>query len=123
MVFFYFYAALLASRSPFFRNVLEKRRRNYPEIIQLDEAVIPRIYARAILHAIYTDILDTTLIPNIPQSSLADANALANSERSNLPTHVRHAIDLYQIARFDLVLCFYIFFPDSFRKNKLTRDL
>lgn len=54
--------AVLAARSPFFRSLLARRARTQeerqPTRIVLDEGVIPKRYARVLLHAVYLDQVD-----------------------------------------------------------------
>lgn len=62
------HTSVLASRSPFFRNVIQRHQRRFAEQesgmvntanqkirIVLDESIIPRRFARVILHAMYRD--------------------------------------------------------------------
>ncbi|XP_017304777.1 BTB/POZ domain-containing protein 7-like, partial [Diaphorina citri] len=64
--------AILSARSPFFRNLIQRRSRlgeehserafHIPTRIVLDESVIPKRYAKVLLHAIYLDHVDLGLI-------------------------------------------------------------
>ena len=64
--------SILSARSPFFRNLIQRRTRSgedqteralhIPTRIVLDESVIPKRYARVLLHAVYLDIVDLSLI-------------------------------------------------------------
>lgn len=64
--------AILSARSPFFRNLIQRRTRSgedhteralhIPTRIVLDESVIPKRYARVLLHAVYLDTVDLSLI-------------------------------------------------------------
>ncbi|KAL0164597.1 hypothetical protein M9458_040350, partial [Cirrhinus mrigala] len=63
--------AVLSARSPFFRNLLQRRIRSGEEITErtlqtptriiLDESIIPKKYARVVLHCMYTDAVDLSL--------------------------------------------------------------
>ncbi|TSR99379.1 BTB/POZ domain-containing protein 7 [Bagarius yarrelli] len=55
--------AVLAARSPFFRNLLQRRVRTAeeetaPARIVLNESIIPRKYAGVVLHCMYTDAVE-----------------------------------------------------------------
>lgn len=64
--------AILSARSPFFRNLILRRSKtdedqmerllNIPSKVLLDENVIPSRYAKVLLHAIYLDNVDLSLI-------------------------------------------------------------
>jgi BTB/POZ domain-containing protein 7 len=98
--------AILSARSPFFRSMIQRRLRSFeeqgdraiPTRIVLDETVIPKRYARVLLHAIYLDTVDLSLIirsNSSPQGSLSEAQG--NRQRSN---PLEEAMELYQIGRF-----------------------
>lgn len=106
--------AILSARSPFFRSVIQRRTRNgedhseralhVPTRIVLDETVIPKRYARVLLHAIYLDTVDLTLILRgngcgNSAGSLGEVQALTNTGRTR-PTPLEEAMELYQIGRF-----------------------
>lgn len=107
--------AILSARSPFFRNLIARRTRNMdaeyaeralhvPTRIVLDETVIPKRYARVLLHAIYLDTVDLTLIlrgagaGNAAVGSLGEVHAFAIGRTR--PTPLEEAMELYQIGRF-----------------------
>lgn len=102
--------AILAARSPFFRNLLLRRARSGEEItertlhtptrIVLDESVIPRRYARVLLHAIYMDSVDLSLIVRGSTStcSLSEVQAMV-AGRAHI-THADEAMEIYQIGQF-----------------------
>lgn len=106
--------AILSARSPFFRNLIQRRTRNgeehterglhVPTRIVLDESVIPKRYARVLLHAIYLDTVDLALIlrgngcGNVA-GSLGEVQALTHTGRTR-PTPLEEAMELYQIGRF-----------------------
>lgn len=102
--------AVLAARSPFFRNLLLRRARsgedltefalNTPTRIVLDESVIPRRYARVLLHAIYLDIVDLSLIMRGSASmcSLSEVQAIVAGKGQM--TMVDEAMEMYQIGQF-----------------------
>ncbi|KAL4237497.1 BTB/POZ domain-containing protein 7 [Mactra antiquata] len=102
--------AVLAARSPFFRNVLLRRARsgedvtevtlNTPTRIVLDETVIPRRYARVLLHALYLDIVDLSLIMRGSASmcSLSEVQAIVAGKGQM--TLVDEAMEMYQIGQF-----------------------
>ncbi|EDW78291.1 uncharacterized protein Dwil_GK16251 [Drosophila willistoni] len=106
--------AILSARSPFFRNLIARRTRNIDEYVErslhvptrivLDETVIPKRYARVLLHAIYLDTVDLTLIlrgagSGTSAGSLGEVHALTNTGRVR-PTTLEEAMELYQIGRF-----------------------
>lgn len=106
--------AILSARSPFFRNLIQRRTRNVEEYaeralhvptrIVLDESVIPKRYARVLLHAIYLDTVDLTLIlrgagSGSSAGSLGEVHALTHTGRVR-PTPLEEAMELYQIGRF-----------------------
>ncbi|XP_055914389.1 BTB/POZ domain-containing protein 7 [Eupeodes corollae] len=106
--------AILSARSPFFRNLIQRRTRNVDEYteralhvptrIVLDETVIPKRYARVLLHAIYLDTVDLSLILRGAGSgnsagSLGEVHALTHTGRAR-PTPLEEAMELYQIGRF-----------------------
>lgn len=98
--------AILSARSPFFRSLIQRRSRSgeettervlhIPTRIVLDESVIPKRYARVLLHAIYLDTVDLSLIMRPGGPTLADAEAMTNRGSSAL----EEAMELYQIGRF-----------------------
>ncbi|KAG8222764.1 hypothetical protein J437_LFUL007833 [Ladona fulva] len=98
--------AILSARSPFFRNVMARRRvgvgagatsddpscdsqqqQRGPARIVLDESVIPKRYARVLLHAIYLDTVDLGLILRGANgnggSSINEAHALLSSSSAS----------------------------------------
>lgn len=106
--------AILSARSPFFRNLIQRRTRggdehseralHVPTRIVLDETVIPKRYARVLLHAIYLDTVDLTLILRgngcgNSAGSLGEVQALTHFGRAR-PTPLEEAMELYQIGRF-----------------------
>ncbi|XP_017965969.1 BTB/POZ domain-containing protein 7 [Drosophila navojoa] len=106
--------AILSARSPFFRNLIARRTRNIDEYVErsihvptrivLDETVIPKRYARVLLHAIYLDTVDLALIlrgagTGCSTGSLGEVHALTNTGRVR-PTTLEEAMELYQIGRF-----------------------
>ncbi|XP_030748501.1 BTB/POZ domain-containing protein 7 isoform X2 [Sitophilus oryzae] len=96
--------AVLAARSPFFRSLLARRARNQEERqpirIVLDEGVIPKRYARVLLHAVYLDQVDLSLISRGGcGGGLGEAHALAYTGRAR-PSPLEEAMELYQIGRF-----------------------
>ncbi|RZF39979.1 hypothetical protein LSTR_LSTR002382 [Laodelphax striatellus] len=106
--------AILSARSPFFRNLIQRRTRSgeehteralhIPTRIVLDESVIPKRYARVLLHAIYLDTVDLSLILRgsgcgSSAGSLGEVEALTNTGRAR-PSPLEEAMELYQIGRF-----------------------
>lgn len=102
--------AILSARSPFFRNLLQRRSKSgeehteralhIPTRIVLDETVIPKRYARVLLHAIYLDQVDLSLISRGGcGGGLGEAQALAHTGRAR-PSPLEEAMELYQIGRF-----------------------
>ncbi|EJW88351.1 hypothetical protein WUBG_00737, partial [Wuchereria bancrofti] len=94
--------AVLAARSSYLRSVIEKRILCGEELeIVINEHLFPRIYARIILDAIYTDRLDLNKMPDgcqVSVSSLSEVQAIASGQRHFAP--LRHAIDIFHIAQF-----------------------
>nr|XP_006815499.1 PREDICTED: BTB/POZ domain-containing protein 7-like [Saccoglossus kowalevskii] len=102
--------SILAARSPFFRNLLHRRCRSGEELtertlqqptrIVLDESIIPKRYARVLLHAIYLDVVDLSFVIQDSPSmgSLGEVQAMV-SGRGQL-TRTEEAMEVYQIARF-----------------------
>lgn len=106
--------AILSARSPFFRNMIQRRTRNVdehpervlhvPTRIVLDESVIPKRYARVLLHAIYMDAVDLSLILRGTGcgngvGSLGEVQQLTHTGRTR-PSALEEAMELYQIGRF-----------------------
>lgn len=102
--------AILSARSPFFRNLLQRRSRSgeehteralhIPTRIVLDESVIPKRYARVLLHAIYLDQVDLSLISRGGcGGGLGEAQALTHTGRTR-PSPIEEAMELFQIGRF-----------------------
>ena len=114
--------AILAARSPFFRNVIQRQERRKAETdslnpnqrtkIVLDESIISRRFARVILHVMYRDCLNADLIQLIQAAVCKCSNeanctqtAVMSSSGSNpnvvTPVlMVKEVMDLYEIARF-----------------------
>jgi len=109
--------AILSARSPFFRSMIQRRLRSIeeqndraiPTRIVLDESVIPKRYARVLLHAIYLDTVDLSLIirGGATHGSLSEAqNAGASSSSASSSSNrqrgspLEEAMELYQIGRF-----------------------
>ncbi|XP_075048518.1 BTB/POZ domain-containing protein 7 [Mixophyes fleayi] len=102
--------AILSARSPFFRNLLQRRIRTGEEItdrtlrtptrIILDESIIPKKYAKVILHCMYTDIVDLSYVLHCSPSigSLSEVQALV-AGKPNM-TRAEEAMELYHIALF-----------------------
>ncbi|XP_029114244.1 BTB/POZ domain-containing protein 7 [Scleropages formosus] len=102
--------AVLSARSPFFRNLLQRRIRTGEEMtertlqtptrIVLDESIIPRKYARVILHCMYTDVVDLSYVLRSSPStgSLGEVQALV-AGKANM-TRAEEAMELYHIALF-----------------------
>ena len=70
----------------------------------LDDSVIPKRYAKVLLHAIYLDTVDLSLILRgsgctSSAGSLGEVEALTNTGRSR-PTPLEEVMELYQIGRF-----------------------
>lgn len=106
--------AILSARSPFFRNLIQRRTRtgeehteralHIPTRIVLDESVIPKRYARVLLHAVYLDTVDLSLILRgngcgASSGSLGEVQALTHMGRVR-PSPLEEAMELYQIGRF-----------------------
>ena len=103
--------AILAARSPFFRNLIIRRARSGEELteralhtksrIVLDETVISRRYARVLLNAIYQDCVDLSCIVRGSSSmcSLSEVQAMVSSGKCQM-TMVDEAMEIYQIGQF-----------------------
>ncbi len=103
--------AILSARSPFFRNLLQRRIRTGEEMtertlqtptrIVLDESIIPRKYVQVILHCMYTDVVELGLVlrgsPSV--GSLGEVQALVSGGRG-ASTRTEEAMELYHIALF-----------------------
>ncbi|XP_064602149.1 LOW QUALITY PROTEIN: BTB/POZ domain-containing protein 7-like [Liolophura sinensis] len=102
--------AVLAARSPFFRNLLLRRARSGEEItertlqaptrIVLDESVIPRQYARVLLHAVYLDSIDLSCIVRGSTSMCSLSEVQAMVAGKGHMTHADEAMEIYQIGQF-----------------------
>ena len=117
--------AILAARSPFFRNVIQRQERRKAETdplnsnqrtkIVLDESIISRRFARVILHVMYRDCLTADLIQLLQSAVCKCSNelnatqnsvtAIANSSSNNSSAvsavvMVKEVMDLYEISRF-----------------------
>ena len=101
--------AIISARSPFFRNLLQRRIRTGEEItdrtlrtptrIILDESIIPKKYAKVILRCMYTDLVDLAALPCSPsEGSLSEVQALVAGKPSM--TRAEEAMELYHIALF-----------------------
>ena len=102
--------AILAARSPFFRNVILRRARSGEELTEhtlssptciiLDESVIPRRYARVLLNAIYLDTVNLSLIirSSVSLCSLSEVQAMV-AGKSHMTT-TDEAMEIYQIGQF-----------------------
>ncbi|XP_029983499.1 BTB/POZ domain-containing protein 7 isoform X2 [Sphaeramia orbicularis] len=103
--------AILSARSPFFRNLLQRRIRTGEEMtertlqtptrIVLDESIIPRKYVQVILHCMYTDVVELGLVLRGSPSagSLGEVQALVSGGRG-ANTRTEEAMELYHIALF-----------------------
>ena len=100
--------AILAARSLFFRNLLLRRAhlgddhsdRTSMTMIVLDEEVILRKYARVLLHSLYLDSVDLSLIMRGSTSmcSLSEVQAIVAGKGQM--TLVDEAMEIYQIGQF-----------------------
>ncbi|XP_066982557.1 BTB/POZ domain-containing protein 7 isoform X2 [Macrobrachium rosenbergii] len=107
----YCHKAILSARSPFFRSLIQRRQRfsedmydrgiPQPTRIVLDEGVIPKRYARVLLHAVYLDTLDLSCIirDSTSTNSLSEAQSIVQTGRTHM-TVVEEAMEIYQIGRF-----------------------
>lgn len=103
--------AIIASRSPFFRNLINRRAKSGEELTErtlrtpsriiLDESVIPRRYARVLLTALYQDTVDMSCVLRGSPSmcSLSEIQAMVSTGRCQM-TVVDEAMELYQIGQF-----------------------
>ncbi|XP_067875040.1 BTB/POZ domain-containing protein 7-like isoform X2 [Heterodontus francisci] len=101
--------AILCARSPFFRNLLQKRIRTgeettdrtlqTPARIVLNEAIIPKKYAKVILHCMYTDLVDLDLV--LPFSpSTGSLREVQDETGKDSETRLENAMELFHIALF-----------------------
>ncbi|XP_058511390.1 BTB/POZ domain-containing protein 7 [Ochotona princeps] len=101
--------AIISARSPFFRNLLQRRIRTGEEItdrtlrtptrIILDESIIPKKYAKVILYCMYTDVVDLSVLHCSPSvGSLGEVQALVAGKPSM--ARAEEAMELYHIALF-----------------------
>ncbi|ESO97990.1 hypothetical protein LOTGIDRAFT_92273, partial [Lottia gigantea] len=103
--------AILAARSPFFRNLIIRRARSGEELTEralrapsriiLDETVISRRYARVLLTAIYQDCVDLSCIVRGSSSmcSLSEIQAMVASGKYHM-TLCDEAMEIFQIGQF-----------------------
>ena len=102
--------AVLSARSPFFRNLLQRRIRTGEEMterslqtatrIVLDESIIPRKYVRVILHCMYTDVVELGLVlGGSPSGGLGEVQVMVTGGRGPGP-RTEEAMELYHIALF-----------------------
>lgn len=120
--------AILAARSPFFRNVIERQQRRNAESetphnnnqrtrIVLDESIIPRRFARVLLHAMYRDSTDLVQLlnlcickcisePNVSGGATASSSSSSNNSSNcghvtiSTANVVKEVMELFEIARF-----------------------
>lgn len=102
--------AILAARSKFFRNLLLRRARSGEELteqalqsptcIVLDESVIPKQYARVLLHAIYMDTVDLTHIVHSSTSTCSLSEVQAMVAGRGQMTNTDEAMEIYGIGQF-----------------------
>ncbi|KTF78829.1 hypothetical protein cypCar_00014555 [Cyprinus carpio] len=102
--------AVLSARSPFFRNLLQRRIRSGEEITErtlqtptriiLDESIIPKKYACVVLHCMYTDAVDLSLVlrGSPSEGSLGEVQALVAGR--GYMSRAEEAMELYHIALF-----------------------
>ncbi|XP_078287279.1 BTB/POZ domain-containing protein 7-like isoform X2 [Rhinoraja longicauda] len=101
--------AILCARSPFFRNLLQKRIRSgeettdrtlqTPARIVLNEAIIPKKYAKVILHCMYTDLVDLDLVLPFSPSS-GSLREVQDESGKDSETRLENAMELFHIALF-----------------------
>ncbi|KAK6021149.1 hypothetical protein OSTOST_13189, partial [Ostertagia ostertagi] len=91
-------SSIVSSRSTVFRGLLN-RVGEHGRIV-LDETLLPRGFAPVVMHFLYTDELDFSMIPDttISQSSLSEARAIVAGRSPHSPLH--RAIQLIHIAKF-----------------------
>lgn len=94
--------AILAARSPFFRKLLQERVRPGEEMtcMVLDDSVIPKQYARVLLHAVYLDTVDLSLIVHNSASMCSLSEVQAMVAGKGHMTQVDEAMEIYQIGQF-----------------------
>ncbi|XP_076319490.1 LOW QUALITY PROTEIN: BTB/POZ domain-containing protein 7-like [Tachypleus tridentatus] len=100
---------VLAARSPFFRNVIQRYQKRSTEVkepavmqIVLDDGVVPRRYAKVLLFALYCDTFDLLSLltetekHNNTTSSEGSSSSLARSYQQSL---VNQLVELYEVAQ------------------------
>lgn len=104
--------AILSARSRFFRNVISRQQRrntllkqdnplNQRIKIVLDESIIPRRFARTLLHVMYRDADDLmTLVQSCVCKCSASGHGTNSSKDNPQLFLVKEIFDLYEIARF-----------------------
>ncbi|CAH2217597.1 jg13526 [Pararge aegeria aegeria] len=101
---------LLAARSRFFRSVMSRRcgvAGTSAGAVCVDEKVLPRRFARALLHAAYTDQVDLSLIsrssssPSSTTSAGSGGTLRGSVSRGSAAAMLDDAFQLYEIARTD----------------------
>ncbi|XP_075989640.1 BTB/POZ domain-containing protein 7, partial [Anticarsia gemmatalis] len=100
---------VLAARSRFFRSVMSRRSSaagaggaggaGAGGAVCVDEKVLPRRFARALLHAAYTDTVDLSLIGR-NSTSPSSTNMTRGGTRPVTAATLDDAFQLYEIARF-----------------------
>lgn len=91
-------SSIVSARSAVFRGLLNHVRGSGR--IVLDETLLPRGFAPVVLHFLYTDELDFSMMSDttISQSSLSEARAIVAGRSPHSPLH--RAIQLIHIAKF-----------------------
>ncbi|EYC09944.1 hypothetical protein Y032_0058g2903 [Ancylostoma ceylanicum] len=91
-------SSIISSRSDVFRGLLKHVGESHN--IVLDEALLPRGFAPVLIHFLYTDQLDFSLVPEttLSQSSLSEARAIVAGRAPHSPLY--YAIQLIHIAKF-----------------------
>ncbi|XP_052746086.1 spidroin-1 isoform X2 [Bicyclus anynana] len=103
---------LLAARSRFFRSVMSRRggAGGAGGAVFVDEKVLPRRFARALLHAAYTDQVDLSLIsrssssPSSSTSAGSTGTLRGSVSRGSPAAMLDDAFQLYEIAR-EMAVC------------------
>ncbi|XP_076355275.1 BTB/POZ domain-containing protein 7-like isoform X2 [Tachypleus tridentatus] len=100
---------VLASRSPFFKNVIQRYQRRSNEMkepafmrIVLDDAIVPKRYAKIILFALYCDTFDLFSLLTEVERNTSSVCSEGNSTlivRSYQPSVIDQLMELYEVAQ------------------------
>lgn len=132
--------AVISARSRFFRNVILRQQRRNATLkkdnqlnqrikIILDEKIIPRRFARILLHVMYRDADDLMTLVQSCVCKCSSSGTSTNSSNSQLNL-VQEMTHLYEIARFlvrtcserhkyQIIKCYYLLTGNRLPRTKL----